>query len=202
MADTLLLQDDWPTALAVFERESALRVPTPGWIQITIVLDESPIDYERLMSILDDYPAARQRIGVPEAVKNLPTLPTYQTPEGDGVGVMFKGSTTELDAVAPQYRIYGRRWLRPAVGGDDAPTATMTWWATLYALSMYARYHPREWVAALDIDSSPVGVTLERVMDRALDALPQLVLSGVLDPPFLLPAMEGAGPDPFGRGRL
>jgi len=76
----------------------------------------------------------------------------------------------------------------------------MTWWALLYALSMYARYHPKEWLAALDVDASPVGVTLERVMDRAIGALPQLILSELLDMPFLLPWMEGSGQDPFGRG--
>ena len=84
----------------------------------------------------------------------------------------------------------------------ESPDPTMTWWALLYALSIYARYHPKEWVEALDIDSSVVGVTLERAMDRAIGALPQLVLSAVLETPFLLPWSEAAGMDPFGRGDL
>ncbi len=202
MADTLLLHDDWPRAIAVFERDPGLHVPTPGWLHVTIVVDDLSVDLKRLLTLLADYPAVQGRIGTPSAVGSLPFLPSYSTPEGNGVGVMFKGNIAELDAAAPQYRIYGRRWLRPAIAGSSPPQPTMTWWALLYALSMYARYHPREWVAALDIDSSPVGVTLERVMDRALDALPHLVLDGVLPNPFLLPAIHGAGPDPFGQGRL
>jgi len=38
----------------------------------------------------------------------------------------------------------------------------MTWWAPLYALSLYVWYYPKEWVEAVDIDSSVVGVPLER----------------------------------------
>jgi len=200
MADTLLMHDDWPPALAIFEREWPHRVPTPGWIPVTIVVDEQGVSFDRLVAILEPYPSVKQRIGLPEVVKALGTVPTYPTPDGNGVGVMLKGATGDLDAAAPQYRIWGRRWLRPALGGAESPDPIMTWWALLYALSMYARYHPREWVAALNIDSSLVGVTLERAMDRAIGALPQLVLSAVLDSPFLLPPTEGVGPDPFGRG--
>lgn len=114
----------------------------------------------------------------------------------------MSGGRKALDIVAPEYRISHRRWLRPAIAGAEGPDPTMTWWALLYALSMYARYHPKEWVAALDIDSSVVGVTLERTMNRAESALPQLVLSAVLDTPFLLPTVEGSGLDPFGRGTI
>jgi hypothetical protein len=40
MADTLLMHDDWPPALAIFDREGHLRVPTPGWTSITVVVDQ------------------------------------------------------------------------------------------------------------------------------------------------------------------
>ena len=73
----------------------------------------------------------------------------------------------------------------------------MTWWLLLYALSMYARYHPEAWVVALDVDSSPAAVTLERAMTRAIDALPQLVLNEVLKGPILHPWDVGASMDPF-----
>jgi hypothetical protein len=200
MADTLLMHEDWPPALAVFER-APYRVPTPGWIHVTIVVNDPEIDFDHLVAILDPYPSTKGRIGVPEVVKSLGNLPAHFTPDGVGVGVMFKGETSDLDMAAPQYRISGWRWIRPAIGGAEAPDPLVTWWALLFALSMYARYHPREWLAALDVDSSLVGVMLERAMDRALGALPQLVLSAVLDKAWLLPSTEGgSGPDPFGRG--
>jgi len=115
---------------------------------------------------------------------------------------MFNRVASDLDKAAPPYRIWGRRWLRPAIAAAETPDPRMTWWALLCALSMYARYDPKEWVEALDIDFSVVGVTLERAMDRAIGALLQLVLSAVLETPFLLPWSEGAGIDPFGRGDL
>jgi hypothetical protein len=201
MSETLLLHDDWPQALAIFERDPAFRVPTPGWIHVTIVVDQEGVDYEGLVKLVEPYPTVKGRLGVPQATKALGALPTFATPEGNGVGVMFKGSYGDFDSAAPEHRISGRRWLRPTIAGTAPPDPTMTWWALLYALSMYARYHPMEWVGALDIDSSPVGVTLERAMARAVDALPQLVLGAVLDRPFLIPAVEGFGPDPFGRGQ-
>lgn len=74
----------------------------------------------------------------------------------------------------------------------------MTWWLVLYALSMFARYYPREWVAALDVDSSPFGVVLDRTMVRGILALPQLVLSEVIGVPILLPWESSTGMDPFG----
>src|ERR1700674_1407611 len=202
MSETLLLHDDWPQALAIFEREPPARVPTPGWTTVSIVIDRQGIDYAALTHLLELYPTVKGKIGVPEMIKALGTIPTYATPEGAGIGVLLQGGNAELDSAAPQHRIYGRRWLRPGVAGGTGPSPFMTWWAVLYALSMYARYFPREWVAALDIESCAGGVLLERGMDRALYALPQLVLSHVLETPFLLPATEGFGPDPFGRAPL
>jgi hypothetical protein len=202
MADTLLMHEDWPPALAIFERDWAHGVAAPGWIPVTIVIDEKNLSYDRLVEVLEPYPMVQGKIGLPEAVKALGSIPTYPTPDGAGVGVLLSGGRKALDIVAPEYRISHRRWLRPAIAGAEGPDPTMTWWALLYALSMYARYHPKEWVAALDIDSSVIGVTLERTMNRAVSALPQLVLSAVLDTPFLLPTVEGSGLDPFGRGTI
>jgi hypothetical protein len=55
-----------------------------------------------------------------------------------------------------------------AIAAAETSDPRMTWWALQYALSIYAWYYPKEWVEALDIDSSVVGVTLERTMDRAI----------------------------------
>src|SRR6266851_1064956 len=127
MADTLLMHDDWPPALAVFER-APYRVQTPGWIHVTIVVDDPAIDFDRLVTILDPYPSTKGRIGVPEVVKSFGNLPTHFTPDGVGVGVMFKGDASDLDTAAPQYRITGWRWIRPTLGGAEAPDPLVTWW--------------------------------------------------------------------------
>ena len=57
----------------------------------------------------------------------------------------------------------------------------MTWWLISYALSMLARYHPREWVRALDVDTSIDAVALEHCMDEALTVIPELISAAILD---------------------
>jgi hypothetical protein len=57
----------------------------------------------------------------------------------------------------------------------------MTWWLITFGLSMLARYHPRLWVDALDIDASSEAVLLERCMEEALAVLPELVESAIID---------------------
>src|SRR6266851_223292 len=89
MSETLLLHDDWPQALPIFEREPPYGVPTPGWLHVTIVIDEETIAYDGLVRMLDQYGAIRGEIGLPEAVKALAAIPTYGTPEGAGVGVLL-----------------------------------------------------------------------------------------------------------------
>ena len=76
----------------------------------------------------------------------------------------------------------GEYWLRPhvvPVPGEYPPTLLMTWWLVLFALSMLARYHTREWVAALDVDHSDVAVHLERCMSMAMEVVPALVLDAI-----------------------
>ncbi len=196
LAGVLFMRDEWPMALPVFERPTP--IPTPGWTAITIGADEKVQTWPDLEQLIADYPTVKGQLVEAKAVMAMPSLPRYSTPEGFGIGGLLRGGSHELDAAAPQYRIAQRRWVRPAIAGAVPPTPLMTWWAILYALSMYARYHPAEWVAALDVDSSESAVTLERTMVQALDALPQLVLSELVETPFLVPDPAGWGPDPFG----
>jgi hypothetical protein len=198
LAGVLFMKDEWPMALPVFERPTYQNIPIPGWTAIVILVGEEIQTWADLEQLTSNYPTVKGQLGEAKQVMILPSLPRYPTPEGLGVGALLKGGPQEFDVAAPQYRITGRRWLRPAIAAAVAPTPLMTWWAVLYALSMYARYHPAEWVAALDIDASNSAVTLERAMARALEALPQLVLSELVGMPFLVPDAAGWGADPFG----
>jgi hypothetical protein len=75
----------------------------------------------------------------------------------------------------------GLRWLRPSVfGNDPAPSVLMTWWAALLGLSCLARYHPVEWVRAVNRNDSTEAVVLERTLDAALDVLPGLILGALV----------------------
>ncbi len=199
MANPLLIHEQWPQALPIWLRTDEGAVPTPGYTSIVIGTGENEFTLQELEQLLESYPSARRRIGVPDVVRTFPHLPIYHTPSGLGVGVLFHGDPRDLDALVPQYRIQDWRWLRPSIAGKDAPSPLMNWWLLLFALSMYARYWPKQWVSALDVDSSVAAVTLERAMTRGVKALPQLVLNEVLATPILHPSDVGPSLDPFGH---
>jgi hypothetical protein len=95
--------------------------------------------------------------------------------------------------VAPPYRQSDQQWCRPAVTRGTVLTPLMSWWALLYALSMVARYEPATWVDLLDVDRSPLAVSLERVLKEALEAVPHLVLDALRGEPFLLRSLVQYG---------
>jgi hypothetical protein len=51
----------------------------------------------------------------------------------------------------------------------------VSWWATLWTLSMLARYEPGHWVASLNVDTNQRAVPLETILDAALSIVPQLI---------------------------
>jgi len=107
--------------------------------------------------------------------------PKAPTPSGLAHVCFIKGTEADLEAFAPQYRVVNRRWLRPSIEDDSPPpTPLITWWAALFTLSALARYHPLAWVSALDLDFSPVATTLDRVLRKAMDSIPQLVFEALL----------------------
>lgn len=68
----------------------------------------------------------------------------------------------------------------PAVGGNtEAQHLLITWWLVLYCLSMLARYHPTSWTEMLDVDSSPLAVPMDHLINAGRARVPDL-LSEVL----------------------
>lgn len=57
---------------------------------------------------------------------------------------------------------------------------------SLYSFSMLARYQPRKWSEALDVDKSKSAAALEYAMDIALEVVPHLVPEGLDQEPLLL----------------
>ncbi|MEV7394602.1 MULTISPECIES: YaaC family protein [unclassified Streptomyces] len=62
----------------------------------------------------------------------------------------------------------------------------MPWWLILYSFSTLARYQPRKWSEALDVDKSPSAAALEYCLEIALEVNPHLVLEGLDQEPVLL----------------
>lgn len=64
---------------------------------------------------------------------------------------------------------------------------------------MLARYEPRLWLAALDLNTSPVAVHIRDALDEALEAVPRLVAQALVGQSMLEPArvpVWGGGPLP------
>jgi len=88
-----------------------------------------------------------------------------------------------LDRVVPSAP-GGHRWLRPRVNGA-AMNDLMMWWALTFGLSMLARYEPAGWNAMLDLDHGALSSHLVRLLDAAVDVLPELVLRA-LEPSYVM----------------
>jgi len=191
-ADDTELKPEWPRAAPVWWVPT--HIPVPHWTRVAVVFPDVPITEGDAKRILAKYPTGRQHLRL-ITVAGLPSLPLEATPSGRGPIFDVK----EPDLAAPEYRVRERRWLRPSIENDaDPPSPLMTWWAVLFTLSMLARYHPVSWVEALNLNTSRVAVTFERVLRKAVDAVPQLVFEALADYPVLLQGnATGSGDTPF-----
>jgi len=167
------LHDEWPAALRVWPQEPHNRfdeIAAEAIVPAAIVFPWQPANRHTIESILAAYPMRVRPISQSEGASLVPTI------DGTGVLLHWPRKQGDEDPLPPAYGPEGRRWIRPAVcDAQDPPSLLMTWWAILYALSMVARYHPVEWVSALNLDASTAAVVLGRALDVALDVLPELV---------------------------
>ena len=179
----------WPMPLPLIVTSNQLG--DDGLLKITIEFRETPEDDATALALLREYPDAAERV----------TFVTHagdqglDTTLGTRVPALFRvplpdsnASVHNIDYFIPEYDAGTMRghWLRPSVVSTPSecpPTPLMTWWVILFGLSMFARYHPQEWVKALDPDRSPDAVVLDRCMTSALERVPALVLDAVTSAP-------------------
>ena len=121
----------------------------------------------------------------PKLATEYPALARLTFSRSSGAGLDANGRPTcsvelldptsnDPDRFGVDYR--GSRVAMPAVGlTADTMHPLMAWWATLYALSMVARYHPAAWTAITDVDSSPHAVAIEYLLSVAQDSLPDVL---------------------------
>lgn len=57
----------------------------------------------------------------------------------------------------------------------------VVWWATLFGLSILARYEPETWGRAVDINVSHEAVAIEHILNTALDSVPELLYRALID---------------------
>jgi len=84
------------------------------------------------------------------------------------------------DTPTTEPHVYKVGYALPAVGGGPAPAPLMLWWALLLGLSSLVRYHPEQWTNAVDVDSSELAVSLQRVLDIAMDRVPQRLYQALI----------------------
>lgn len=190
---------NWPRALFVESVPGSAPRPFSmdgsRWFPVGVAVRREEADSpEAVELLLADYPvAAESDYRLPGHPGGSRRVDWEATMAGDSVVVLLRDPLPgrrpqeAFEALVPQYRWVGRRWLRPFIAGAVPPAPLMTWWVLLFGLSMLARYHPVEWVRALDRQHSTAATELERAMDMALEALPQLVLEALARTPTLLP---------------
>ena len=182
LADLDGVGDRWPPALRVWPGPFPVDVLSSGYQQMSQTYRvPGVVVFRGLPGCL---PEVEEALGpYPDATDTEPTLERWPTPAGDGYILRWKRADPSADPLPPAYGGDRFRWMRPNLPvGTRPPSVLMTWWAVLFALSMLARYHPVEWVTALDPDTSRVAVVLERTMEVALEVVPGLVLEAMQAP--------------------
>jgi hypothetical protein len=203
----LLRGHEWHRALYVepLPGPDPVRISMDGsqWLRVGLAIDreEAPTP-ERIKGLLKEYPAAvLAGYRLPPVSGGGENIIWSSTAGGDSLVLLLRDPLPTrqprdaLDAIVPEYRWTGRRWLRPALSGaEPPPSPLLTWWALLFGLSTLARYHPVEWADALDRLRSHAAAELERAMDLAVEALPHLVLDALAPQRVLLPPLPEVPP--------
>lgn len=154
-------------------------------------------DQNKLREFLDHYPSLHgwaypfgngNPLGWEQdgADPNFNKLPLYW-PYPAETSPAYAGAIPELKATG--YRTAHDRWVFPRIGSMTEPLhPLLAWWAVLLALSTIARYEPCSWASLISIDSSADANAVELLLDKALDAIPSILLEGIrasltTDPP-------------------
>jgi hypothetical protein len=159
-------------------------VPTPLW-----PLPDWVMDAEDGHGALADYLSAfvlGERASAPYLLASVDGPPEFERHVGGWGEIMMNwrppedwpaGESGKIAYLESFTRAYGRgRYLFPAVTGEGKTMhPLMAWWAVLFVLSMLARYEPARWGAHIAVDSSRHAVTLERILGRAREVVPQVV---------------------------
>jgi hypothetical protein len=161
-----------PRALPL-EFDSSSPSPVSAWLRRLPGLPANEAGRDQLAAhIAETYPQASQGL-------------TVQSIEPDGPANAVKaeiawrspdGTWRTVYTAATPYLWHTSLWLIPRLSSGDVLPPLLLWWCLLQALSSLARYHPAEWTAALDPDSSQFAVSIEKALATGLAVIPRLVL--------------------------
>lgn len=79
--------------------------------------------------------------------------------------------------------LFDEEYVLPAVNENgESLEPLISWWALMFGLSVFARYHPALWVRSLDLNESDLAVSLQALLDIAADAIIELVEQAITRP--------------------
>lgn len=190
LPDEFSLGDIWPLLVEPTMARNATLV-TPEYQPLTVYL--SDYNLERAPSAehraSPSLPTSLQSLPitewptVEEFLSRYPSLNGSESPQWPPTPdtswdlrwqIEKRTSTHVLSGTLTRYR--GQHMAFPTLPGRSRTMhPLMAWTAVLYSLSMLTRYAPADWAAMINIDRSPAATAIEYVLDRAVDAIPDLV---------------------------
>ncbi|MEN8650600.1 hypothetical protein ABCR94_08175, partial [Streptomyces sp. 21So2-11] len=97
-----------------------------------------------------------------------------------GTHAKAKEARSEALARATEYRGPDDSYAFPSLGSMKKPAHPLPiWWATLFGLSILARYEPADWAAIINIDGSKSANSVEHLLDQAIEVIPHLALIAI-----------------------
>jgi hypothetical protein len=181
---------EWRTALWVEESTFANGPGRLHGSHLTLILGGLN-DISSVQAIQDElghYPSAQG--GVPQTISADPrdivvTEALFGT-DAQGPAVVWEAEDSTVAAVdalrnrvAPPYQGSGTRALIPQLPNGDWLKPIMLWWLLLFGFSNAARYEPKLWTEALDVNRSPLAVPLESAMEEAIVSVPHFILEAL-----------------------
>jgi hypothetical protein len=176
----------WPLALPVYPR-AWTNEGVAWWVSVGLRGQqvEDAVAVDRLLATYPDADGAVASTFGGE-------LQFDQTPRGPGVGVHLEVRSMQAAEEpsglyaprrAAEYWRAQERWLVPVVGEtSDRLPPVLIWWVLLFGLSLLARYEPVAWQAALDLDHSRIADPLTKLLDDALEIVPDLLFAAATAP--------------------
>ena len=96
---------------------------------------------------------------------------------GEGGSALFPDNRTIRDLGIIPYRGANDLFVTPAVGSMGSGLhPLLALWATLLALSSFARYEPAAWSKFIDIDRSLEANAIEHILDEAVQSIPATLI--------------------------
>lgn len=167
--------EDYPRPIAdvhVSERP----LPTEVEVAVPGLPNGTDITEEAVRQLLACYPALTR---LPVVLNDDRTVRLSHNPGRCFVQIdrpeqlLLKGGRPHLQGTT-WYRHHAM--LMPTLGDAQEPTnPLMTWWLTLFALSVMARYAPSVWTRVLSLSDSQISSRIELLLDEAIGAIPELV---------------------------